>query len=160
MQGMKPKSYILNATQIAAKLDRLAYEIVEKNSTAAAILLVSINENGAIIAEQLYQRIQKITTTLSAKCHTFNPEINGFLQANKGANLILIDDVCNTGRSLFNALKSMDTTGIEVIKCAVLIDRQHKNFPINCDYVGLTISTTIQEYIYVNMQGEQAAWLE
>jgi pyrimidine operon attenuation protein/uracil phosphoribosyltransferase len=69
----------------------------------------------------------------------------------KNKTIILVDDVANSGKTIFYALKPLMDLSLNKIQLAVLVDRQHKSFPITADYVGLSISTTLQNMIYVEI---------
>ena len=76
--------------------------------------------------------------------------------------LILVDDVANSGKTFLNAIQKFFNTPAKSIQCLALIDRSHKLFPIHCDFVGLHLSTTLQEHIYVQLEENASldkAWL-
>ena len=81
------------------------------------------------------------------------------LESLQNRTIILTDDVANTGRTLFYACRPLLDTLPRRLEVAVLIDRQHKLFPIRADYVGLSLATTLKENIEVvlNGSGEEAA---
>jgi pyrimidine operon attenuation protein/uracil phosphoribosyltransferase len=74
----------------------------------------------------------------------------------------LIDDVANSGKTLSFALKPFLEYQPKKIQTLVLVERSHKAFPVQPDYVGLSVATTIQEHIYVEVEGEtvMGAYLE
>ncbi len=155
---MKPKTYILNAAQIAAKLDRLSYEIIEKSGVGVPLHLLSTNANGALLARIIKNKIARIDATKLLTCFD-SIESCKEKPIYPSTDLLLIDDVCNTGKTLYQTLVAIDASAYTTIQCAVLIDRKHKNYPIQCDYVGLVLSTTLQDYVYVDMLN-MTAWLE
>ena len=69
--------------------------------------------------------------------------------------VILVDDVANTGKTLFYALSPLMTVQTKIVKIAVLVDRMHKTFPVRVDIVGMSLATTIQEHISVILNSEQ-----
>jgi pyrimidine operon attenuation protein/uracil phosphoribosyltransferase len=76
--------------------------------------------------------------------------------------IIIVDDVANTGRTIFYAIKPLLEVLPKKIQVAVLIDREHKSFPIKVDYVGVSLFTTIQDDIDVQIKGrgEKAVYLK
>lgn len=76
--------------------------------------------------------------------------------------IILIDDVSNSGKTLLFAIKPFLDSSPKKIQALVLVERSHKAFPVKPDYVGLSVSTTLQEHIYVEVENGRVkgAWLE
>ena len=76
--------------------------------------------------------------------------------------IVLVDDVANTGRTIFYAIKPLLEVLPKKIQVAVLVDREHKSFPIKVDYVGVSLFTTIQDDIDVQIKGkgEKAVYLK
>jgi len=157
---------ILNESQIRQKLKRLAIEILEKNTDANEIIFAGINNKGYAFAELLKNEIQqfsdiKISITrlklnpaapLSSEI-TIDPTVD---QANK-KTIIVVDDVANTGRTLFYAMDPLMKILPRKVEVAVLVDRKHKSFPIQVDYVGISLFTTMDENIEVEMGGKEWA---
>ncbi len=162
------KNYILSEEVTQRKLLRMAYEILENNFDEKEILLAGIRNSGSVMArniQKLLASISDITTdiitiTLDKKFPeevTFSKEISF-----DNKPVILIDDVSNTGRTLLYALKPFLSAHPKKIQTLVLVERTHKIFPVKPYYVGLSVSTTLQEHIYVEVEGElvKGAWLE
>jgi pyrimidine operon attenuation protein/uracil phosphoribosyltransferase len=77
--------------------------------------------------------------------------------------ILLVDDVANTGKTMYYALKPIMEFSPKKVQIAVLVDRQHKLFPVSSDFVGLSLSTTMQEHISVvfdKVNGESAVYLQ
>lgn len=154
---------ILNHFQIRQKIIRLAYEILENNLDENELILVGINNNGYRFAELLTQSLTEIcdkNIRLSRlKLNPANPlgepvtiDLNDADIA--GKSIILVDDVANTGRTMFYAFKVFMHVIPKKLELAVLVDRKHKQFPTLVDYVGLSLATTIQEHIKANLRTE------
>ena len=79
-----------------------------------------------------------------------------------GKVVILVDDVSNSGRTLTYALKPFLQSHPKKIQTLVLVERRHTAFPVQPDYVGLSVATTLQEHIYVEVEGDDVvgAWME
>lgn len=154
------KNYIMNDVIAGKKLLRMAYEILENNSTEKEIILAGIHESGSVVA----RNIQKLIAGLSAikteiitisldKKHPNDVVLNKSIDFN-GKVIIVIDDVANSGKTLLYALKPFLAWHPKKIQTLVLIDRTHKAFPIKPDYVGISIATTLQEHIQVEVKDE------
>jgi pyrimidine operon attenuation protein / uracil phosphoribosyltransferase len=152
---MGDKLYILNKSDIDNKLTRLAYEIIERNVEATQLTLAGIFPNGGAITNRLQQLIEQLSTikvtTLSISLNKKSPaEITLEPSINKASDtIIIVDDVSMTGKTILYALQPFLQLNPQKIQTLVLVERQQKNFPIHSDYVGLHISTTLQETIIV-----------
>ena len=152
---------ILTKTQIQQKIERLAFEILENNYGEKALILAGINHNGMTFARLLRSALQKITDIpVELTQIRLNPakplqdEISIGIPEDdlKGKVIIVTDDVANTGRTIFYAVKPILESLPRKVEVAVLVDRKHKSFPIAVDYVGLSLATTIQEDIDVHIR--------
>ncbi len=162
---------ILDQEQIKQKTKRLAIEILEHNYGEPVIFLAGINNNGLNFAKSLGLYAKRNTDIdiqyLNIKVNAANPladkvDINIEEDALKDKVVILVDDVANTGRTLFYGFKPLLETLAKKVEIAVLVDRKHKNFPISPKYVGLTLATTMGENIIVKLKGvdEKSVHLE
>jgi pyrimidine operon attenuation protein/uracil phosphoribosyltransferase len=155
---------ILNEGQIRQKIRRLAIEILEKNTDAKEIILAGINNKGYEFAEYikkemiLFSEINVILTRIKLNpAAPLTQEVTVELplaQLDK-KTIIVVDDVANTGRTLFFAMKPIMGILPKKLEVAVLVDRMHKSFPIQVDYVGLSLSTTMEENIEVELVGNE-----
>jgi len=154
---------ILNQDQITQKVRRLSYEILENNFNESDIYLAGINNNGTGFAKMLHKELKKISDNTFHLCKiSINPAdpINNPVKFDIDVNdlkekvVIIVDDVANTGRTLFYAIKPLLDTLPKKVELAVLVDRQHKSFPVTADYVGLSLATTVHENIDVKISGK------
>jgi len=159
---MAIKSKILDIQGIDQKLKRLAWQVYEKNSVEKEIIIVGISERGLMLAKQLssyIQEISKIKTKLSHleldKDTPYNKEVALNLEVKEYTNkvVVLVDDVLNSGKTLMYAAKHFLTTPLKRLAIMVLVDRNHNRYPVKADYVGLSLATTLQEYINVELKG-------
>jgi len=160
---------ILDQGQIRQKIKRLAIEILENNFEEKTIILIGINNNGNGFAKHLVAELKKITDiSISLFNVRLNPaappsspiEIDAPIESLKGKSIILIDDVANTGRTIFYACKPILDIIPKKLEVAVLIDRKHKTFPIYPKYVGLSLATTLKEDIELQINtGEWGAYM-
>jgi pyrimidine operon attenuation protein/uracil phosphoribosyltransferase len=160
---------ILDQAQIRQKIKRLAIEILENNFEEKSLILIGINNNGNGFAKHLVAELKKITDiSISLFNVRLNPaaplsspvEIDAPIESLKGKSIILIDDVANTGRTIFYACKPILDIIPKKLEVAVLIDRKHKTFPIYPKYVGLSLATTLKEDIELQINsGEWGAFM-
>ncbi len=166
---MIKKSKILNDKAINQKLIRLAWQVFEDNLNEERIIIVGVLGRGEILASRLSKIISQISSikpklgkiTLD-KDNPFNSEIKVNLDASEYKNevVILVDDVLNSGKTLMYASNFFLTNSLVKLSTVVLVDRNHNRFPIKADYVGLSLATTLQEYITVVLNGkDQAVYL-
>jgi len=160
---------ILDKPQILQKIKRLSIEILENNFDEKTIILIGINNNGNGFAKHLVAELKKITDiSISLFNVRLNPaaplsspiEIDAPIESLKGKSIILINDVANTGRTIFYACKPILDIIPKKLEVAVLIDRKHKTFPIYPKYVGLSLATTLKEDIELQINtGEWGAYM-
>lgn len=160
---------ILNDHQVRRRIERIAYEIYENNHTYASISLVGIMPMGYTLAEAIANNYNKIG---NQKLHLYRltvdkhhpvcgqATLDSAPELLAGAPLILVDDVLNTGRTLLYALQAFYQVAIPKIQVAVMVCRDHKLFPISPDFVGIGLSTTLQEHVEVTYRdGQWACYL-
>lgn len=161
---------ILDQKQIKQKVKRLAIEMVENNYNEKEIIVAGINNNGYGFAKMILRELRKISDIkYSLAKIALNPakplseEISISIKKEdlKNKVVLIIDDVANTGRTTFFAFKPLMEVMTKKIEVAVLVDRKHKSYPINVDYVGLSLATTLKENIDVRILDveEMEVWL-
>lgn len=155
---------ILNQQQIQQKIKRLAIQILEHNHDEPEVYLIGINNNGLGFAKMLLKAIDGIeinkphfhlTQVILSPANPLGKpvELKVALEDLKGKSIIFVDDVANTGRTMFYAMKPVLVDVIpKKVEVAVLVDRKHKNFPISINYVGLSLATTLSENIDVQIR--------
>ncbi len=162
---------LLDNREINQKIQRLAYQILEHNYREKEIILAGINNNGVHFAQLLFERLQELssvnivmtTIQLNPASPLATEVVIGLpAKAVKNKVVIIVDDVANTGRTIFYAFKPLMEMLPKKVEVAVLVDRKHKSFPILVDYVGLSLATTVQEHIDVKIQTakEKAVFLD
>lgn len=155
---MSKKIELLNAEQADQRLTRLAYEIYEQNIGVSELVLVGIIDRGVDIAKILLKKLKQICEVkvklVELKISKENP-IDATLMSDfnfHNHTVILVDDVANSGKTMTYALRPFMSAVAHKIQVAVLIDRQHKRYPIASDYIGLQLSTTVQDHITVEIE--------
>ena len=156
---------ILDHQQIKQKIKRLAFQIVENNLSHKKLYLLGINNNGRKLAQLINEELQKIALLEviqgNIRLNPANPleaEIQMDIPISELENqsVLITDDVANTGRTLFYAFSAVMKSLPKRIQVGVLIDRKHKNFPVEVNYVGMTLATTLKENIDVDLDSPDA----
>ena len=155
------KKYILSRSAVAMKLRRIAYEILENNRGENHIILAGIHDSGSVLASQLQTILTEISP-LSTQLITisFDKKQPSVIDISNRTDftdkvIIIIDDVTNSGKTLLYALKPFLEFYPRKIQTLVLVERSHKTYPIHPDYVGLSLSTTLQEHIFVEVKDNE-----
>jgi pyrimidine operon attenuation protein/uracil phosphoribosyltransferase len=145
--------------QAEQKLHRMALELAEKLSgNDAPLIIMGIRKNGEVIAAQIAGYLKKyISNPITQlwvemdKSHPDTIEISEPLDFS-GKHVLMVDDVTNSGRTLLYALKPLMNSYPLSIQTLVLVERMHNQFPVKADYVGLSVATTLQEHIQVEVE--------
>ena len=160
---------ILTHQEIEHKIKRIAYQIYETFVDEEEIVIAGIATNGFIFAQKIADALQEIATLKIALCEVNinkqHPEsaIQTSLSkedyANKG--LILVDDVLNSGTTLIYAVRHFLDVPLTKFKTAVLVDRNHKKYPVKADFKGISLSTSLLEHVRVvfDENGQNSAYL-
>lgn len=157
-------SIILTNEQINHKIKRIAYQILESNSTEKEIILAGITDNGYILSKKIKDVLSQISDVNIQLCEVIidkkNPrnEIATSLKSSdyKNKSLVLVDDVLNSGTTLMYGVKHFLDVPLKRFKTAVLVNRNHKKYPIKADFKGVSLSTTLQDNITVKFTGKTA----
>jgi len=166
---MSEKNYLLTKEVAEKKMQRMALEVAERSfNQTAPLVLIGIKENGMVIAEHLHQLLKPLLSTeirvLSCKLDKKHPlEVTYSEQLDfTGLRVILVDDVTNSGSTFLYALKPLLSFIPKTIQTLCLVERMHKNYPVKMDYVGLSVATTLQEHIQVEVENGEVtgAYLE
>jgi pyrimidine operon attenuation protein/uracil phosphoribosyltransferase len=158
---MADKKYILTKEVAEKKLRRMALEIIENNPDEKEIILAGIRESGTVVAKCIQQMLGELssvkTELISIALDKRKPaEVKLIKEIDLNDKVIIvIDDVSNSGKTLLYALKPFLAFHPKKIQALVLVERSHNNFPVRPDYVGLSLSTTLQEHIYVEVDKER-----
>ena len=163
------QSIILNDLQINHKIKRIAFQIYENNINEQSIILAGISKNGFIFAQRLKVVLEDISDINVRLCEVkINKKqpldtITTSLKTEEYTNqsLVLVDDVLSSGTTLMYAVKHFLQVPLKQFKTAVLVNRNHKKYPIKADFKGISLSTSLQENIKVEFNKNSAnAFLE
>jgi pyrimidine operon attenuation protein/uracil phosphoribosyltransferase len=160
------KTLILNARQIQQRIDRIAYQIYENNYQEKELVMAGIAKNGFVLAERLCKKLQEISPIkvklaeitvnkkdpLSGKVKVSLPE-----KELKDKVVIVVDDVLESARTMMYGLDPFLKYSVKRLTTVVLVDRDHHSYPIKADFVGVSLATTMQEHISVELSGKNDA---
>ena len=152
------KNYILDEGTAARKLQRMAYEILENNLDEPELILAGIRDSGSVIARNIQQLLQQIggmkTEIIDISLDKKNPGEITLSQKMDFTNkvIVVVDDVANSGKTMLYAMKPFLAFHPKKIQTLALVERTHKKYPVKTDYVGLSVATTLQEHIYVDVE--------
>ena len=151
------KKYILTSAQAMMKLRRMAFEILERNNGATAVSIAGIRENGFVVAQELKTILEEISSLqidlIEIQIDKSNP-INCSIPHGielKDKILIVVDDVVNSGKTLLYAILPFLPLSPMQIQTLTLVERSYKVFPVHVDFVGISLATTLQENISVEV---------
>ena len=164
------KSKILDTNQISQKLNRMAYEVYEKNYSEKELLLVGIEGNGYKVAERLAEILKKISPLKIKLSRIIMDKESPWLNEPKidladkdflNKSVLIIDDVLNSGKTLMYAVKPFLRDPVKRLNVLVLVDRSHTRYPVKADFVGLSLSTTMQDHIEADFskKGKETVYL-
>jgi pyrimidine operon attenuation protein/uracil phosphoribosyltransferase len=160
---------VLTPVQIEQKISRIAYQLYEDNPEEEGIVIAGILPNGVELARRIARQVESFS---AIKVHLIEVQldkekpmgneihINIAPESLTGKTIVLVDDVLNSGKTLIYALYPFLNSPVKKIKTVVLVDRNHKRFPIAADFVGLSLATTLQEHITVELgNGDEGVYL-
>jgi len=153
---------ILNHDEITHKIRRIAFQIYESNVNETEVILAGIDSNGYIFAKKLKAVLQKISNINPILCKVSIDKKNPHLPIKTSINpedyqnksLILVDDVLNSGTTLIYGVKHFLNVPLKQFKTAVLVNRNHKKYPVKADFKGISLSTSLHEHVNVILDGK------
>lgn len=148
---------ILDHQEIKHKITRIAYQIYETFVDEEEIVIGGIASNGFVFANKIATELEKISSLKVVLCEVYinkqnvNAPITTSLSIDQYQNkgLVLVDDVLNSGTTLIYGVKHFLEVPLKKLKTAVLIDRNHKKYPVKADFKGISLSTSLQEHVQV-----------
>lgn len=158
------KTPILSHQKIVQKINRMAYQIYEDNYDQKEIIIAGIAKNGYTLAQLISQKLGeispieiKLVELIINKKNPINSKVELNLNSDeiKNKSIILVDDVQNSGKTMIYGLQHFLKAPILKLSIAVLVDRSHKRFPVQADYVGISLATTLKEHVEVNFDDQK-----
>ena len=163
------KTTILTQADITNKIRRIAYQIYEVNSNENEIIIAGIEKKGFILAGKITEVLTSISDIKIKLCSV---EINKKSPLNNiktslkpidysNKSVVLVDDVLNSGTTLMYAVRHFLNVPLKLFKTAVLVDRNHKKYPVKVDFKGISLSTSLQDTVKVVFSDKgDSAYLE
>jgi len=153
------KNTILSHKEIEHKIKRIAYQIYECNVDETELIIAGIESNGYLLAKKIRSNLEKIS---NIKCTLCKVNINKSEPSEpiktsipkeeySNKSLVLIDDVLNSGSTLIYGIKHFLNVPLINFKTAVLVNRNHKKYPVKADFKGISLSTSLFEHVHVNL---------
>ncbi|CAZ97158.1 phosphoribosyltransferase family protein [Zobellia galactanivorans] len=154
---------ILTHQQIQYKIERIAYQIYEANVEEKEIIIAGIDGGGLNFAKKLQKVLKKVTDAEITLCKVMMDKKNPLRSGVKTSipeseyqdkSIVLVDDVLNSGTTLIYGVHHFLKTPVKQLKTAVLVNRNHKKYPVKADYKGISLSTSLQEHVHVKFQSK------
>ena len=153
------KKKILDNNLVKKKIIRISLQIIESNIDEKEIIIAGIEKKGFIFAKKISNEIKKKSNIDTKLCRISlnkkNPMDKIFisLKTNEYENksVVIVDDVLNSGSTLIHAVKFFLNTKLKKLKTAVLVDRNHKKYPVKADFKGLSLSSSVQNHVEVDI---------
>ncbi|MCR4031193.1 MULTISPECIES: phosphoribosyltransferase domain-containing protein [Flavobacterium] len=153
---------ILTNQEIEHKIKRIAYQIYETFVDEEEVVIAGIASNGFVFAEKIAVALSSISTLKVSICEVkvnkqkpqdaIQTSLSQEEYTNKG--LVLVDDVLNSGTTLIYAVRHFLDAPLKKFKTAVLVDRNHKKYPVKADFKGISLSTSLLEHVQVVFDSE------
>ena len=141
---------------------RIAYQIFESNINEKKIIIIGIKKNGYTYAKKIAECLKSISkiqiNLISIEFNKKNP-LKGYSSSNelkqvKNKSVVLIDDVLDSGKTLIYGVKFLLDFPVKKLKTAVLVNRNHKDYPVKADFKGISLSTSLNEIISVELNNK------
>ncbi|BAV94398.1 phosphoribosyltransferase family protein [Ichthyobacterium seriolicida] len=154
---------VLNHDDIKQKIRRMSFEIFEDNQKEKEISIIGINKNGFVLGSEIVKNLRDISDIKICEYQLFinkkeplkSAKISGDIQSLRDKSIVIVDDVLDSGRTMMYSIKYFLDVSLKKIKTAVLVDRSHKKFPVQVDFKGLALSTSIQNHVSVIFTEEE-----
>jgi pyrimidine operon attenuation protein/uracil phosphoribosyltransferase len=156
---------ILNHQEIEHRIKRIAYQIYENNVDETELILAGIESNGYLLAKRLKKELDAISEIHTSLCKVHINKENPLEpatcslgpEAYKNKAIVLVDDVLKSGETLIYGIKHFLEVPLKRFKTAVLVDRNHKKYPVKVDFKGISLSTSLHEHVRVNLSKQPYA---
>lgn len=165
------RTLIMNSKQVGQRLNRLAWQVYENCYSEKEIVVAGIAGNGYLLAKRLVILLNEISPLKVTLCEvkiSKDSPLDGKASISinqgelEGKTVIVVDDVSNSGRTLMYAVRLFLESPVKSLLTLVLVDRDHTRYPVKTNFVGLSLATTLQEHIAVEVaaNGEGEVFLE
>lgn len=156
---MSTATQVLDHQQVMDRIERISWQIFEEFSAEKKVIIAGIADRGYLLAQEIHSRLLEIADievelaelsfnkdeALNSE-YSLNPALNV-----EDSNVVLVDDVLKSGETLIYGARFFLNHAIRSMKTVVLVDRNHKRFPVKADFKGLSLSTSMQEHVSVQI---------
>ena len=158
------KNKIKSAIDIKSSIRRIAYQLYETNIDETSLVLVGIEKKGTYLSKLIglelceISNIKLIHVTLELNKKKPQNTIQSSLPISQIENhsIVIVDDVLNTGSTLIYAVNHFLQISVKQIKTVVMVNRNHKKYPIKADFKGLSLSTSLNDHVTVILEGNES----
>ena len=155
---------IKDSKDILSSIRRIAFQVYEINIEEEYLVIVGVGDRGGLLSEMLGQvlvsisdlKLKYVNLTIDKAKPYNNIQSNVSIESLKNQSIVIVDDVLNTGSTLIHAVSYFLQIPVKRIKTAVMVNRNHKKFPIKADFKGLSLSTSVNEHITVHLKGDSS----
>ena len=161
------ENIIMDKEDIQRTINRIAYQIYENNIDEKNLIVTGVVKNGLTLANRIIIELNRIgclnVQLIEIIINKKNPRNEVLMTKNlnfcEGKSVVIVDDVLNTGSTLIYAVRHFLSIELKHLQTAVLVNRNHKSFPIKADFKGISLSTSIKERIDVRFGDEEGVYL-
>jgi pyrimidine operon attenuation protein/uracil phosphoribosyltransferase len=154
------KDTILTHEQIVHILRRIAYQILESNASEKELTIAGIDGSGYLLAQKIAEELQTVSllsievikVSLNKKAPKSSEVTLDSAADLSNKSVVLVDDVLNSGATLMFGCVPFLEQGVRKLKTAVLVNRNHKRYPVKADFKGISLSTSIQTHVEVSLE--------
>jgi len=167
---MANRTVILQGKKVEQKIERMVHQLIEEFYGEKMVTIIGIKNKGAQLSGIIKAKLDEINPFeieyLELKldkdnCLDYPIVLDPIPETLANKRVILIDDVLNSGRTMIYAARFILGEPVKSLTTLCMVDRIHRRFPIKADIVGLSLSTTLQEHILVDLKkGKEAIYLE
>jgi pyrimidine operon attenuation protein/uracil phosphoribosyltransferase len=155
---------IKDSKDILCSIKRIAFQVYEINIEEENLVIVGIGKRGGLLSEMLGEvldsisdlKLKYVNLTIDKTKPYDNIQSNISLDDLENQSIVIVDDVLNTGSTLIHAVSYFLQIPVKRIKTAVMVNRNHKKFPIKADFKGISLSTSVNEHITVRLKGNSS----
>ena len=163
------KEVILTHDQITHILRRMAFQILESNANETELTIAGIDGSGYLLAQKIAAELEKVSdiqlqvikVSLDKKTPKAEEITLDHQKPLSDKSVVLVDDVLNSGATLMYGCLPFLKQGVRKLKTAVLVNRNHKRYPVKADFKGISLSTSTRTHIEVTLEdGDYSAYLQ
>lgn len=151
----------MDTDRVERTLGRIAYQLMEQCHESDRVALIGIEPRGPWVANNLARLLENLGGPVPV-CLSFNADSLKFSTSTENLPkvMVVVDDILNTGRTMMAAISAAAALNPERLLTACLVDRQHRLFPVQCDFTGMSLATTMHEHLSLVIEPAPAILLQ